>query len=126
MPQFDANGDEIQEPLRDAQGNEMKDATGMVIMKPSSEPANVVSCLDYFLMDFPQNQWTMKHIAESTRLHAKLAEVKEQKLDHFELEDAQYKWLIGVLKNDKIGVPMFRMNLVSLLKAIGETEIKEE
>jgi hypothetical protein len=119
VPEFDLNGDVLQEPLRDKDGKELLDSTGAVIMRPiTTRPATTITCLDYLIMDFPRSLLTMKHITECSRLQTIICEAKEKHLDVINLEDAQYEWLIGVLKNDKIGVPMFGQNVTSLLNTI--------
>lgn len=122
VPEFDANGEMLKEPLLDPAGKEILDTGGNPVMAiTAGKPATVFSILDYFILDFPRQQLTMKHISECTRLQAKLSEAKERGLDEINLEDSQLEWLVSAIKNDRIGVPMFGQNVISVLSALGAT-----
>lgn len=124
VPEYDIDGNVVQAPLTDGNGKVLNDALGNPIMKPTTgRSANVLTCLDCLLMDFPRNLLTAKHIAECNRLYAKLAEAREKNLDTLSLEDAQWDWLVSVLKNDRIGVQTFGLNNTNLLVALGAQEI---
>jgi len=122
VPEFDINGEVLQEPVLDRNGKPIEDAQGNQLMQPvTTKPANILTVLDYLVMDFPRNLFTMKHITECGRLHNKVAEAREKNAESIDLEDSQYEWLVGVLKNDKIGIPMFGMNVTSILESLGAT-----
>ncbi len=120
VPEFNIDGEIKTEPVLGTNGSQLTDSLGNPVTRPvSSRTATVLSCLDYFVMDFPRTLLTMKNITECTRLHSKVSEAMDKHSDTIELEDAQFEWLVSALKNDKLGVQMFGLNITSLLGALG-------
>ena len=125
VPVFDEMGEMKTEPIINPKTNEPAlSSAGEPLTKPVTKEGTIVDLLDVVVMEFPRNKLTMKHITEMSRLHGALADCHEQNLTEFALEDAAYDWLIGILRDNQIGVPIFGMNLISVLKALG-AEVKE-
>lgn len=125
VPVFDEMGEMVTEPLINPNTKEpVLDSAGESVTRPVTKEGTIVDLLDVLVMEFPRNKLKMKHITEMARLHGVLAECHEQNLSEFTIEDAAYDWLISVLKDDQIGVPIFGMNLIAVLKALG-AEVKE-
>jgi hypothetical protein len=120
VPVFDEMGEMVKEKILHAQTHQpILDSAGEPVTKPVTKEGTIVDLLDVVVMEFPRNKLKMKHITEMARLHGVLAECHEQNLTEFALEDAAYEWLISILKDDQIGVPIFGMNLIGVLNALG-------
>lgn len=119
VPTFDDSGSVKTKALLKPNGEPILDNKGKEVTENVFVEADVVTLLDYGMIDFPREKWTMKHIAEATKLIQALSHVKETGSDELPLEDSTYKWLISVLTDDAIGVPMFGLNLPNVLTALG-------
>jgi len=119
VPRFNEMGEVITAPIVGPKGETILDKAGEPLTRPVTGSGTILDILDYALLDFPRNKLTMKHITEATRLMGQIAKCRENNLTELQLEDAQYEWLVSILKNDQIGVPMFGLNLVSVLNALG-------
>ena len=117
IPKIGINGDVMREPLKDALGNELKDATGQVITKPMNERATVKSLLEYMIMSYPQSKLNMKSITECMRLQS----ILDKSNGTIDIEDSTYEWLVNSLKDEKVGITAFGLNVTSLLQAIGSS-----
>lgn len=107
-------------PALTKEGNPIIDqSSGDPVMVYESRPGTIIDALDLLLQDFPRNQLNMKSIMESSKLWALISDARERQATEIQLEDAHYEWLIEVLKNDRIGVPMFGLNLLPVLTALG-------
>ena len=125
VPVFDEMGEMKTEPIINPNTNEPAlSSAGEPLTKPVTKEGTIADLLGVVVMEFPRTKLNMKHIAECNRLTEKIAECQKQNLTELELEDAAYEWLIAVLRDNQIGVPIFGMNLISVLKALG-AEVKE-
>jgi len=119
VPTFDEMGGAINEPIVGPDGKPLTDPSGQPVTQDVLIHGTIVDVLDCVLRDFPRSRWTMSNIAQSTKLLAVLTACREDGRSEFDIEDETYKWLVSILKDDEIGVPMFTLNLVNVLAAIG-------
>jgi hypothetical protein len=119
VPQFDDMGEVVTEQLTGPDGKPLLDTAGQPVTQQVLKQGTIVDLLDVGMRDFPRSKWTMTHIAQATKLLAVLSACREGDWLEFHIEDETYKWLVSILKDNEIGVPMFALNLVSVLTAIG-------
>ena len=119
VPCFDDMGDVVTEPICGPNGKPLLDTAGQPVTEQVLKQGTIVDLLDVGMRDFPRSKWTMSHIAQATKLLAVLAACREDGRSEFGIEDETYKWLVSILKDNEIGVPMFTLNLAPVLTAIG-------
>ena len=119
VPCFDEVGEMVTEPIVGPEGKPMLDQAGDPVTRPVLKQGTIADLLDVGIRDFPPKKWTMSHIAQATKLLAVLASCREDGRSELEIEDETYKWLVSILKDNEIGVPMFALNLAPVLAAIG-------
>lgn len=119
VPCFDDMGEVMTEQITGPDGKPLLDRAGQPVTQPVLKQGTIIDLLDVGLRDFPRQKWTMTHIAQATKLLAVLAACREDDRSEFSIEDETYRWLVSILKDNEIGVPMFALNLVSVLTAIG-------
>jgi len=119
VPCFDDMGDVVTEPICGPNGKPLLDTAGQPVTEQVLKQGTIVDLLDVGLRDFPRSKWTMIHVAQATKLLAVLSACRESGQSEFSIEDETYKWLVSILKDNEIGVPMFTLNLAPVLTAIG-------
>ena len=119
VPTLDEMGSLVREPILGSDGQKLKDTAGNPITQSVEVHGTIVDVLGLAVLDFPREKLTMKHISEANKLLGVLAANKDTGSPELHIEDANYDWLVSVLKENEIGVRMFGLNLVSVLAALG-------
>ena len=108
-------GPPLRVPELDSAAQPVADKDGRVKLKE----ADTLDLLSHFVMSFPRDKLSLKSIMEANLLYAAITKSRADSKLAISLPDSTFKWLETVLKDEQIGVPIFGLNLLVILKSLG-------
>ena len=113
-------------PVYDEDGEVVKDKDG----KNTTEIGTLATCLRRMIRFFPlrevtpsggvimSNLATTDNMIKANRLYEKLEDVKKVG-DSIHMKDGLLNWTTSMVRNEKVGVAMFGLNIKGILEALG-------
>jgi hypothetical protein len=121
IPEFDSEGQLIlvDDPTR-------KDSEGNPIKVPKTRHANTIDLLEVLIRQFPRERLTMENITHATRLKSQIIESKKRNDGILVIEEAEHDWVKKMLRDEKVGVEIFGINLMKVIEAVEDFERPHE
>ena len=100
----------LKTPKLDAEGQMIEGDKGRAVLKD----ATLVDVFNELIRYFPKERLSMENIIHGAKLKDQLLNCKNGTLI---IEDAEYKWVDGMLKDEAVGPKIFGFNLVAIQAA---------
>jgi len=127
------DGDPLQLPVNDKRGNVTWEKEPVLspegrVTAPGVQKtfdANLSDCLAMLVRFMPRDILSMDNIIQGSRLYGIVSKAKKD--EEFILNDGSYEWAKKMLRDEKVGIPLFALSVPAILDALtGEATVPVE